>query len=70
MLNKIRKHAFDDREDFTDEDIKKIVKQDYEDLIDLRQRIKYDQPFNAYEEDPITLDHILDYVEIILKELE
>lgn len=42
---------------------------DYEDLIDLRNRIKEgtDNDTQLFEEDHITLDHVLDYMEIFMK---
>ena len=44
------------------------IKQDYEDLIFLRNRLKEgtDKDIEIYEEDHITLDHILDYMEILM----
>lgn len=68
MLEKIRKFAFIDGEDFTDDDIKKIIQQDYSDLINLRNRLAEPDTI-IYEEDYLLLDHILDYIEIICKEI-
>ena len=58
--------------DFTNSEIKDIVMQDYNDLIDLRNRIKNgtDDDTTLYEEDHLTLDHILDYMEIFMKYLK
>ena len=47
--------------------IKDIVYKDYLDLIDLRNRIA--ENGELYEEDHFTLDHILDYIEIFMKEI-
>ena len=51
------------------EKVKNDVVADYEDLIDLRNRIANgtDDDTTLYEEDHITLDHILDYMEIFIK---
>lgn len=59
----------DGLEDYTDKELKDILLQDYEDLIDLRNRIKdgTDEDTTLYEEDHITLDHILDYIELFIK---
>lgn len=50
-------------------DIEDFMVSDYEDLIDLRNRIKNgtDNDTTLYEEDHLTLDHILDYMEIFIK---
>ena len=44
------------------------ITQDYEDLIELRNRLKEgtDEDTTIYEDDHITLDHILDYMEILM----
>ena len=62
----------DGLEDFTDKELKDILLQDYEDLISLRNRIKYgtDEDTTLYEEDHITLDHVLDYMELFMKIME
>lgn len=55
-------------ETWTDKEIKDTVVRDYHNLIDLRNRIK--DSFDVaifYEEDHLTLDHILDYMEIFIK---
>lgn len=52
----------------TDEKISKLITEDYADLIDLRNRIK--ENGDIYEEDHITLDHILDYIELFMIHLE
>lgn len=51
------------------EKVKNDVVTDYEDLIDLRNRIANgtDDDTTLYEEDHITLDHVLDYMEIFIK---
>ena len=51
-----------------DDKILNDIKQDYEDLIFLRNRLKEgtDKETEIYEEDHITLDHILDYMEILM----
>lgn len=51
------------------EKVKNDVVADYEDLIDLRNRIANgtDDDTTLYEEDHITLDHVLDYMEIFIK---
>ena len=57
--------------DTTIKDVKLLgnITQDYDDLIDLRNRIKEgtDTDTKLFEEDHITLDHILDYMEIFMK---
>ncbi len=59
----------DGLEDFNNEELKDILLQDYDDLIDLRNRIKNgtDDETTLYEEDHITLDHVLDYIELFIK---
>lgn len=47
--------------------IKDIIYKDYLDLIDLRYRIA--ENGELYEEDRFTLDNILDYIEIFMKEI-
>lgn len=56
-------------ENISNEKIKKDVRADYDDLVDLRNRIKNgtDENTELYEEDSITLDHILDYMELFMK---
>lgn len=55
----------------TDNDIKNYLQLDYNDLIDLRNRLSNDTEHphhnEIYEEDHLILDHILDYLEILLK---
>lgn len=48
---------------FDNKDILKTVVADYEDLVDLRNRFN-DNLF--FEEDHITLDHVLDYMEVFI----
>jgi hypothetical protein len=62
----------DGLEDYTDKELKDILLQDYDDLIDLRNRIKNetDDETRLYEEDHITLDHVLDYMELFMKIME
>lgn len=59
-------------DEWTIDEIKNSIKQDYNDLIDLRNRIAdgTDDDTTLYEEDHITLDHILDYMEIIMTNLK
>lgn len=58
--------------DFTIDEIKKIIGEDYTDLTDLRSRLANgtDNETIIYEEDHLTLDHILDYMEILMKYLK
>lgn len=55
----------------TDTEIKNYLHKDYEDLVDLRNRLSNDTEHphhnEIYEEDHLILDHILDYLEILLK---
>lgn len=55
----------------TDIEIKNYLQQDYNDLVDLRNRLSNDTEHphhnEIYEEDHLILDHILDYLEILLK---
>lgn len=50
------------------EALQKNLEQDYNDLIDLRNRFKEDEPL--YEEDYLTLDHILDSFERLINILK
>lgn len=56
-------------ENISNEQIKKDITADYSDLVDLRNRIKNgtDDDTELYEEDHLTLDHILDYMELFMK---
>lgn len=67
VFNEIRERYGD--ENVSNEQIKKDITADYSDLIDLRNRIKdgTDTDTQLYEEDSITLDHILDYIELFMK---
>lgn len=67
VFNEIREKYSD--ENVSNEKIKKDVRADYNDLVDLRNRIKNgtDEVTDLYEEDSITLDHILDYMELFMK---
>lgn len=51
---------------FKDIEILGYIKVDYEDLISLRNRLKEGE-YTIFEDDHITLDHILDYIEIFMK---
>ena len=55
----------------TDNDIKNYLQLDYNDLVDLRNRLSNDTEHphhnEIYEEDHLTLDHVLNYLEILLK---
>ena len=66
ILNEIKEKYADSCID--DEQVEKDIIADYEDLIDLRNRITNgtDDDTTLYEEDHITLDHILDYMEIFI----
>lgn len=66
----ILKENFGD--DWTIEEIKNCVSADYGDLIDLRNRLQdgTDDDTIIYEEDHMTLDRILDYMEIIIEFLK
>lgn len=63
----LERNVFD--EDFTIDDIKRIIQADYEDCVDLRNRIANgtDEETIIYEEDHLILDRILDYLEILMK---
>lgn len=67
VFNEIRERY--GNENVSNEQIKKDITADYSDLIDLRNRIKNgtDEDTELYEEDHITLDHILDYMELFMK---
>ena len=74
MLKHLQENCFADT--CSIEEIKKAIQQDYEDLIWLRNRIKegtdednYDYDTTLYEEDSITLDHCLDYMELFMTHL-
>ena len=51
---------------FKDREILNYIKVDYEDLIALRNRLKEGE-YSIFEEDHLTLEHILDYMEIFMK---
>lgn len=53
--------------DATDSDIKTCLQLDYNDLVDLRNRLSNDTHNEIHKEDQLTLDHVLDYLEILLK---
>lgn len=56
--------------DKSDLEMKKELVMDYNDLIDLRNRLKEnDNTLDIYEEDSILLDNILDFMEIIFEKL-
>ena len=59
-------------DEWTIDEIKNSIAKDYSDLINLRSRIAggTDEDTELYEEDRITLDHMLDYMEIIMQELK
>lgn len=45
-----------------------IINKDYQELIELRNKIAYEiENDNIYEEDKHTLDHALDNIELLLK---
>lgn len=58
-------------ESFSDAKIKEVIKMDFWHLVDLRNRLKdgTDDDTQIFEEDPIVIDHILDYLEIFIKEI-
>jgi hypothetical protein len=58
-----------DDKDCNDATLLALIKEDYENCIDLRNRIKNgtDADTTLYEEDHLTLDHILDYMETFYK---
>ena len=51
-----------------EKEIKEQIKHDYEDLIELRNRIAEPDTI-IYEEDRFTLDRCLDYLELFMKHL-
>lgn len=55
-------------DDWSINEIKCSIMQDFTDLIDLRNRINSDDMI--FGEDANTLDHILDYMEILMKHLK
>ena len=72
-LNKILaeyKKTYANYETIHDYKVIKDLEEDYNNLVDLRNRIKNstdEEMPNTYEEDHITLDHILDLLEIMLR---
>lgn len=58
----------------TDNDIKNYLQLDYDDLVDLRNRLSNDTEHphhnEIYEDDHLILDHILDYMEILMEILK
>jgi hypothetical protein len=71
IINHLKENYFANS-GMTEEEILTSIQQDYEDLIDLRNRIKEgtDCDTTLYEEDSITLDHCLDYMELLMTQLE
>lgn len=64
------KKTYADYETIHDYKVVKDLEEDYNNLVDLRNRIKNstdEEMPNTYEEDHITLDHILDLLEIMLR---
>lgn len=51
-------------EDKTDKELKAILMNEYKELISLRNRIRLG--YDTYDEDKILIDHILDYMEIMI----
>lgn len=62
--------CFDDG--FTIDEIKNSISKDYEDLVDLRSRLANgtDRETTIYGDDYLTLDHMADYMEILMKYLK
>ena len=68
LVNKIRECYCPNGNDFTDEEIYDNVLVDYYNLVALRNRLEYEIECNdIYEEDILTLDHNLDYLELFIK---
>lgn len=65
------KSMYADSDDVTKTKVKKDILSDYAYLIDLRNRIAEgsDDDTELFEEDHVTLDHILDYMEIFIDEI-
>ena len=64
------KENYADGQETKDIKVKKDLVEEYNMLIDLRERLQYKvEDKNIYEEDVILCDHILDYFEIMLKRL-
>ena len=63
-IDKFKEYNMSALEDKSDDKLIKLVKEDYDNLIDLRNRIEYECE-HIYEEDHITCDHILDYMELL-----
>lgn len=66
-LESLREFAFSPYE-MTDQEIRNAIRKDYENLIELRDRIANspDNELEIYEEDKFTLDHALDYFDQFL----
>lgn len=68
ILNKYKK-TYADPETVSDEKLFKDIKSDYKNIVDLRKRIHEStdgEPPKLYEEDSIILDHVLDFLEILI----
>lgn len=67
LINKIRESYCPNGDEFSDEEIADNVLFDYDNLVELRNRIEYEiECDKIYEEDINTLDHILDYIELFI----
>lgn len=71
------KETYANPETVDDAKLLKDIKSDYDDIVDLRNRIKngtdddnYDIDTTLYEEDSIVLDHALDFMELLIDALE
>lgn len=69
IINEI-KELYADPENTTDFKVKRDLITDYNDIIELRNKLEYDvESDKIYEEDIISLDHVLDFMEIMFKRL-
>lgn len=71
------KETYANPETVDDAKLLKDIKSDYDDIVDLRNRIKngtdddnYDIDTTLYEEDSIVLDHALDFMELLIDAME
>lgn len=63
-IDKLKEYSMSALENKSDDKLIKLVKEDYNNLIDLRNRLECEGE-DIYEEDHITCNHILDYMELL-----
>ena len=64
------KNTYAEPESVSNEKLIKDFTFDYETLIGIRNKVKDTEDDSFYEEDFIVLDHVLDFYEILIKQLK